>query len=143
MGTAQTTRNPDSITLNYANYASTIATLQTNMASGKKIYSSDITTLKALINGVMGHYHNYTDAYQLATYGAGYGDNPSAGDRTNYYTSGGVNTSAMVGNAGSTTVLTFTASAGTPISYTHHNAFRNGVLALSDHYHPISDRYSA
>lgn len=151
MPTAQVARAAYSIIHPLGNvaYQSQIPTLQGKVGAGKVIYYSDINAIKGLITSMAGHYHQYTDAYQLATYGAGYGDNPSAGDRNNYYTPGGRNTGYAYGvQTGDTLTGAGPATGGDfkqagVIRASDYNAMNTRIKTLRYHRHGIVDRTSA
>jgi hypothetical protein len=105
----------------------TIAALRTTMAAGSVITANNINTLATFINNWLGHYHAYTDAYQLPEYG-------NNGDRTNYVEN--KNTSTLIGAP--TTISAVTNS--TIIAATKHNEFRSVSNILGHHYHTIDDR---
>jgi len=109
--------------------------MRNQMAIGATIDATDINVLINLINGWIGHTHTYDDAYQLATYGVGYGDNPGAGDRTNYYEDKG------------TTYTNFSfigqVSAGSTITAAKHNELKDRCNQLRGHSHGINDRTTA
>jgi hypothetical protein len=140
MGTATTNRNADDIVFtNEGSWASIISTLRSYFVVGNTIQAAHLTYLRDRMNEMLGHYHNYTDAIQLATFGAGYGDNPGAGDRTNYYVSGGVNTSRS-GNFSSDISTTY--SAGSQVTASQHNELALRSRQLVSHAHPIVDTTS-
>jgi hypothetical protein len=125
---AQTQRNPTSMTwTNLASQAATITTLRANIAQGKDIRAVDINSLATLINNCLGHYHTYSDSYQLATYG-------NNGDRTNYSET---KASAATGITAAVAVV-----ANTDITFGKHNSLRDAVNSLRTHAHSISDRIS-
>jgi len=134
---AQTARNIDStVWSDFSNLASNISTLRTNIQAGSVVRASDITLLRTLMNNAMGHYHNYVDAMQLATFGAGFGDNPGAGDRTNYYVSGGTDSSVLTGATATLPAV----SAGTTVTAQQHNLLVSSAAALRSHSHSITDQ---
>jgi len=134
---AQTARNINStVWTDFSNLSSNIAALRANVQAGSVVRASDITLLRSLMNNAMGHYHNYVDAMQLATFGAGYGDNPAAGDRNNYYVSGGTNSNVLTGATASLPGL----SAGTTVTAQHHNSLVSSAAALQTHAHSINDQ---
>lgn len=134
---AQTARNINSnIWSDFSNLASNISTLRANIQTGSVVRASDITLLRTLMNNAMGHYHNYVDAMQLATFGAGYGDNPGAGDRNNYYVSGGTNSSVLTGATASLPGL----SLGTTVTAQQHNLLVSAAAVLRTHAHSINDQ---
>ena len=151
MPTAQVQRTAYSLIHPLGNlaYTSQITTLQSNIGAGKVIYYSDINALKTLISSMTGHYHQYTDAYQLATYGAGYGDWPDAGDRTNYYVSGGKNTGYAYGvQTGDLLTPTAPSTGGDfkqagVIRASDYNALNTKIKTLRYHRHSIDDQTSA
>ena len=122
MGTGTTERSPKAN--NSFGDNSPISGLRNNIQAGNTINSSDINSLIGLINGWLGHYHTYDDAYQLATYG-------NNGDRNNYYED---KSAASIG--GSVTSIT----SGETISADKHNSMRDNVAALASHTHSINDR---
>jgi hypothetical protein len=135
MGTAQREVAPDSLAYtDWVNTYTYIYNLRASIASGNTIYASDLNTIATLINNMNGHYHGYGDAYQLATYGAGYGQNPGAGDRTNYYERKSTNSIDASINTGTST------AANTDITAARHNELRNAINELRSHYHGINDR---
>ena len=75
---AQTERTANSITFtNSGSQAAEIASLRTAITAGNSIFANDLNRIGTLINNMNGHYHNYDDAKQLATFG-------NNGDRANY-----------------------------------------------------------
>lgn len=77
-GTARTERAQNS--LNYVNKNTTWAPYaKTLFTSGQVIYGSSINYLKDRVNEALGHYHNYTDYYKIATYGTAYGTDAGYG----------------------------------------------------------------
>jgi hypothetical protein len=127
-GTGQREQSPQS---NIFPSNSVITTLRTNMASGSVIYANDVNTLITLINSWLGHYHNYDDAYQLATFG-------NNGDRTNYTES--KNSSDVTSSMSISTISGVTS--GDTIVATKHNEMRNRCSTMAHHYHSIDDRTS-
>jgi len=109
--------------------------LRSQMAVGATIDAVDINTLINLINAWIGHTHTYDDAYQLATYGVAYGDNPGAGDRTDYYEDKTTGNSGLpgIGQVG----------AGSIITAAKHNEMKDRCNQLRGHVHGISDRSTA
>jgi hypothetical protein len=125
---AQTEKNATALTYtDSGTQAAEIASLRTAISSGSTIFAYDLNRIGTLINNMNGHYHTYTDDYQLATYG-------NTGDRTNYSES--KNTSSI---DAITTAPTDTA-AGTSITATRHNELRYSICRLYNHYHEIDDR---
>lgn len=127
MPAAQRTVTADSVTPSPD--TTTIATLRTSISVGQVITASNINTLASFINNWLGHYHSYTDAYQLATYG-------NNGDRNNYYES--KTTSTVVSAPASITAI----NTSTVITATKHNEIRSVTDNLGHHYHTINDRIS-
>jgi hypothetical protein len=131
---AQTTRDPK------ATYGTvdvnTVNTLKSSMVSGNVMYASDVNTLINLYNTMNSHYHRYDDAYQLATYGAGYGNWPGAGDRNNYYED--KDTSYPVGATAIATVANTTTATASK-----HNEIAGQSRTMKTHYHTINDRTAA
>lgn len=135
MGTAQRQVNQNSIEFTgKATQAAEIASLRTAIQSGGLIYANDLNRIATLINNMNGHYHNYTDAYQLATFGAGYGNWPGAGDRNNYYESKNTN------GIDSVTAVSTNTAAETIVTATRHNELRDAINNIRSHYHTIDDR---
>lgn len=135
MGTAQRQVNADSLSFtDKAGQNAEIVSLRSAIQTGGTIYATDMNRVATLINNMNGHYHSYTDAYQLATYGVGYGNWPGAGDRTNYYESKNTN------NIDSTTAVTTDSSAGTAITATRHNELQSAINNIRTHAHGIVDR---
>lgn len=121
---AQTQRNAKALTYSGSGtIATVIATLRTNIQSGKVIKATDMNSLGQLINNMLGHYHTYDDAYQLATYG-------NNGDRNNYYED---KNSDPVGGSVST-------SHSGKITAANHNEKTERIRALQNHSHNINDR---
>jgi hypothetical protein len=107
--------------------ASNIATLRTNIVSGAIPTASDHNTLISMINNMLGHYHNYNDQYQIATYG-------NNGDRGTYSESKNSNPPAYrPGNTG-------TVDTSTVITAARHNLMKDGCNFLRSHFHQIDDR---
>jgi hypothetical protein len=138
---AQIARNPDSINIGGKTPAVRTAeftALKANIGSGKKIFFSDISNLKQYILEACGHYHVYTDAQQLATYG-------NNGDRTNYYHVGGAQTYDLVSRFNDTTypitppTNNTTFKQGGTITKDDYNALVNWTLLAGNHYHHITD----
>lgn len=137
---AQSARNADDLIFtNEGSWATLISTLRSYFVAGNTIQAAHLSYLRDRMNEMLGHYHNYTDAIQLATYGAGYGDNPGAGDRTDYYVSGGTNTSRS-GDFSSDVSTTY--SAGTTITAAQHNELALRSRQMISHTHPITDTTS-
>lgn len=111
-----------------------IAQLKDAIGVGKTIYANDMNEIARLINLMNGHYHNYDDDYQLATYG-------NTGDRSSYTESRNTDLADdftnpnNVPNAG-------LSEAGAEISVNRHNALANAVNTIRVHNHSIVDRYS-
>ena len=138
MTSATTTRNPKNLFNTIS--STTVNTLKISMAAGNKIYASDVNSLISLYNTMNSHYHRYDDAYQLPTYGTGYGDNPGGAlsgagtwDRTNYYED--KDTSVPVSGASIGGI-----SVGNTITASKHNEIATQSRNLSSHYHTINDR---
>jgi hypothetical protein len=110
-----------------ASQAGEITSLRAAIASGSTIYANDLNRISTLINNMNGHYHNYTDIYQLANYG-------NTGDRTNYFefkdTSG----------PDSTITAPTDTAANTAITASRHNELKDSINTLRNHYHSIDDR---
>jgi len=137
---AQSARNADDLIFtNEGSWATLISTLRSYFVAGNTIQAAHLSYLRDRMNEMLGHYHNYTDAIQLATYGAGYGDNPGAGDRTDYYVSGGTNTSRS-GDFSSDVSTTY--SPGTTITAAQHNELALRSRQMISHTHPITDTTS-
>jgi len=104
-----------------------INSLRAAITSGSTIYANDLNRISTLINNMNGHYHNYTDTYQQATYG-------NNGDRTLYTES--KNTS------GPDSVITSPTNtfANQSITASRHNELRNAINAIAYHNHGIDDR---
>lgn len=111
-----------------------ITQLKDAIGVGKTIYANDMNEIARLINLMNGHYHNYSDDYQLATYG-------NTGDRNSYTESRDTaladdfTNPNNVPNAGLSEV-------GASISVNRHNALANAVNTIRVHNHSIVDRYS-
>jgi hypothetical protein len=114
---------------------SEITSLRAAMATNQIIYKTDVNRLITLINNMAGHYHSFLDVRQQATFGAGFGDNPGAGDRTTY--SRTVNTTAPSGWPGTINPLP-----GGPVTITAVaiNASLSAVRTMNSHSHPIVDQ---
>lgn len=132
---AQRQQLPDSITFtDSAGQALIISRLRIDIDVGKKIYASDLNKITDMINNMNGHYHTYTDAYQLATYGAPYGNSsPSAGDRTNY-------TRAVNSSAPNSITTVTGVTAGQSITASKHNDLSAAINKLRSHNHTVSDQ---
>jgi predicted choloylglycine hydrolase len=121
---AQTQRTHDSIS--YNGNTTTISNLRDAFASGNVVQAANVFDLIAMINSWNGHTHNYTDAYQLATYG----DN---GDRNNYIESKNTGTHDEANS------VAYVAD-GDLITAAGVNDAVNTVNKLRSHYHVINDR---
>jgi len=117
----------DLIFSNEGSWGAIISTLRTYFVAGNTIQGAHLTYLRDRMNEMLGHYHNYTDAIQIAEFG-------NNGDRNNYYVSGGTNTSRSSEFSGDIS----TTYSGT-ITASQHNelALRSRQLVL--HAHPIAD----
>ena len=134
---AQTTSNATDIAFtNEGAWTTVISQLRSFFVPGSIIYASHITYLKDRMNEMIGHYHQYTDYYQIATFGSGYGDNPSAGDRSTY-----VNSSNFTATSDVNTISA-TYSSGSQITTTDINPLAFRSRDLVDHTHQITDRIS-
>jgi len=128
---AQTERTPKNI---YGTAdINTINALKASITANTVVYASQINSLIGLYNTMNTHYHRYDDAYQLATYGAGYGQWPGAGDRTDYYVD--KDTSYPVSGASISTV-----AAGSVATASKHNEIAGQSRTMKVHYHTIDDR---
>lgn len=135
MPTAQTARTQKSFTLtNAGDWSTLIANMRANINAGNTITAADVNTVIEMTNNMLGHYHTYDDAYQLATYGAGYGQWPGAGDRTNYYEN--KSTNRGVGFPADITKVT----ADSLITVTKHNELASASRSMRGHDHDINDR---
>jgi hypothetical protein len=112
---------------NSGSQAEEITSLRTAITSGNKIFASDLNRIATLINNINGHYHSYTDEYQLATYG-------NNGDRTNY--SEAKDTSAP----DATITAPIDTAANTAITASRHNELKDAINQIRDHNHSIDDR---
>ena len=112
----------------------TVNNLKASMIVGAVIEASHINTLLNMYNTLLGHYHTYTDRIQEATFGAGYGDNPGAGDRTLYEESKSTGTPYAI--SGSITEV----AASTIINASKHNEIALKSRQFQNHYHQIDDR---
>lgn len=129
----------DQVYTNEGSWTTVISQLRTYFSSGNIIYASHLSYLRDRMNEMIGHYHVFDlDAYQLATYGSGYGDNPGAGDRNNYYEYNDP-TDAMY----NIPTESATYSAGTTIPASDHNSLANRSRSMTNHEHLFSDRTSA
>lgn len=108
-------------------FYSDLANLRASIQAGNTVYASDINKIATLINNMNGHYHNYTDLYQTATFG-------NTGDRNTY--TEGKNTNGIDDIR---TVGTSTAT-NTEITAARHNELRDAINVLRVHYHGINDR---
>ena len=109
--------------------AAEITSLRTAIGSGSIIYANDLNRISTLINNMNGHYHTYTDSYQLATYG-------NNGDRTNY------SESKNTGAPNSITSAPTDTAANTTITAARHNELKDAINNIRNHYHEINDRTS-
>ena len=135
MANAQTLRTHKSFTLNTAaDWTNLITQMRANINAGAQITAADVNTIIDMTNNMLGHYHTYDDAYQLATYGAGYGNWPSAGDRTNYYED-----KSTLRGAGFPTDIARVAVADT-ITLAKHNELAGASRSIRSHDHDINDR---
>jgi hypothetical protein len=126
------------------NWATYISRLQTNMQSGKLIYASDIALLNQLVSDMAGHYHTYTDYYQVGgsmpagATAAGFGNLDSAhGQNTNNYTTTENSSGPGVGSASASP------SSGGQITAAFYNSMASIVNGLRSHSHTITDQTSA
>ena len=125
---ATTERAANSITFTSSgSQAAEIASLRTAISSGSTIFANDLNRIGTLINNMNGHYHNYDDAYQLATYG-------NTGDRTNYTEIKDTGGPDQVFAAPTDT------AANTAITASRHNELKDSINAVRHHYHEINDR---
>lgn len=117
--------------------SATINQLRANMGAGQLIRASDFDTLINAINTIAGHYHYYEDLYQNAEFG-------NTGDRNTYSEP---NRATGYAQDWSTAVTVFGLNndvyAGQVITASKHNTFALNTRILSQHRHPISDRYTA
>jgi hypothetical protein len=104
-----------------------IASIRASIASGQTIYANDLNRIATLINNMNGHYHTYTDDYQLATFG-------NTGDRTNYSEDKDTNGPDQILAAPTDT------AADTSITASRHNELKDSINTLRSHYHEINDR---
>lgn len=109
--------------------AAEIASLRAAIASGQVIYANDLNRIGNLINYMNGHYHNYTDLYQTATYG-------NSGDRNTYIEGKNTNSIDAVTDAPTNT------ASNTTITASRHNELANATNQIRLHYHGIDDRTS-
>lgn len=125
---AQTLRNAKALVYtDSGNQAANISALRGSIATGNTCTASNINTLIGMINNMLGHYHTYDDAYQLATYG-------NTGDRNNYYED--KNTDR--GNSFPSNIGTIDSS--TTITAAKHNEMAGACRTIRDHSHNINDR---
>ena len=125
---AQDARTANSlIYTNSGSQAGEISSLRAAIASGSIIYANDLNRISTLINNMNGHYHNYTDYYQMAYYG-------NTGDRNNY--TEGKNTAGPDSITSSPTDTAF----NTDITASRHNQLKDAVNNIRSHYHSINDR---
>jgi hypothetical protein len=125
---AQSERTPNSIIFtDSGSQAGEIASLRAAIASGSTIYANDLNRISTLINNLNGHYHNYTDYYQIATYG-------NTGDRTTY------SESKNTGGPDSILASPTDTAANTSITAARHNQLKDSINTLKEHYHLIDDR---
>jgi hypothetical protein len=137
--------------------------LATNIARNSVIYGYQHLALKRIYEVAVSHYHSFTDAYQVPTYGGAYGNlgyndsNGGAGDRNNY------NSTAYsdyprygtVGYFKGVPFVTYVAmtyplslpisnfSRGLRIYRDDYEVLRTGIIELMSHSHLIIDRTSA
>lgn len=128
MGTATRTITSTGIAGGYDVNASqnTINYLKGVMVAGAIINASDINSLISLWNSFNSHYHQTSDAYQLATFG-------NNGDRNNYYqttNTDGPNLPGDIGGVNNSTV----------IAATKINELINGMANGANHSHTWPDR---
>jgi anti-sigma28 factor (negative regulator of flagellin synthesis) len=124
---ATTERTANSITFTSSgSQAAEIASLRTAITAGNTIFANDLNRVATLINNMNGHYHNYDDAKQLATYG-------NTGDRTNYVVS--INT----GVSQDTTSAPTNTAADTQITASRHNELKDAINNIRNHNHEIGD----
>jgi hypothetical protein len=125
---ATTERTANSLTFTGSgSQAVEIASLRTAISSGSTIFANDLNRIGTLINNLNGHYHNYDDAYQLATYG-------NNGDRTNYVES------KNTGGPDAVTAAPTNTAADTSITASRHNELKDSINQLRQHFHSIDDR---
>lgn len=126
MGTAQTSRLPKTTVYGGSGTMSgDITSLRTSIQYGNVVYASHISQLKDMISNMLGHYHTYDDAKQLATYG-------NNGDRTDYWSLDKA-TSSISGALSSSIV------SGGAISASHQNESAGGSNSIRSHGHTIDD----
>jgi hypothetical protein len=125
---AQTEKNATALTFTSSgSQAAEIASLRTAISSGSTIFANDLNRIGTLINNMNGHYHTYTDDYQLATYG-------NNGDRTNY------SESKNTGGPDAITDAPTNTAADTSITASRHNELKDAINQLRYHNHSIDDR---
>jgi hypothetical protein len=125
---ATTERTANSLTFTGSgSQAVEIASLRTAISSGSTIFANYLNRIGTLINNLNGHYHNYDDAYQLATYG-------NNGDRTNYVES------KDTGGPDAVTAAPTNTAADTSITASRHNELKDSINQLRQHFHSIDDR---
>lgn len=126
MATREITHNSIEFAGKNEQYAE-ITSLRASIQSGGLIYANDMNRIANLINNMNGHYHNYTDMYQTATYG----NNGDRGTYTEGKNTNSIDAANYVGNG---------TAAGTDVSAARHNELRDAVNQLRVHYHGIDDR---
>lgn len=120
--------NANSITFTGQNtFATELASLRSAVTVGGVIYANDLNRIATLINNMNGHYHNYTDMYQTATYG-------NNGDRNTY------TESKNTAGPDQTYPAPTDTAAGSAISASRHESLRTSLNILYNHYHAINDR---
>ena len=125
---AQTEKTAQAIFItDYWNQATEIASLRTAISSGSTIFANDLNRIGTLINNMNGHYHRYSDDYQLATYG-------NTGDRTNY------TEIKDTGGPDAITAAPTNTTADTSITASRHNELKDSINTLRTHFHSIDDR---
>lgn len=131
MGTAQRQQSPNSMTWNDSgNWQNLINQMRSNFVQNTKIQASHINLLNQLCTDMQGHYHNYTDQYQTATFG-------NNGDRTTYTESKNTNSPTLSYSTGSN-VSAF--PIGGKATQAYHQNLVNLVNQLNSHLHNINDR---
>jgi hypothetical protein len=124
---ATTERTANSLTFTGSgSQAAEITSLRTAITAGNTILANDLNRIGTLINNMNGHYHNYDDAKQLATFG-------NNGDRANYVDS------RNTGTAQDTTSAPTDTASNTTITASRHNELKDAINNIRNHNHEIGD----
>jgi hypothetical protein len=127
MATTERTANSIIASTTIPDQLAEITSLRAAIASGSTIYANDLNRISTLINNMNGHYHNYSDYYQIPTYG-------NTGDRNTY------SEEKNTGGPDATITAPTNTAANTAITASRHNELKDSINAIRQHYHSIDDR---